>query len=78
MTIKEFSVKYGLKYKMAFDASYDVSPHITRDNKKEYDEKEMLDSLINMLTAKRQRHIDAVDKIDSIRYRLIQKSQEFM
>ena len=76
MTIKDFALKYGVKYRMAFNASYGVTPHRTIDRLKDFDEKELMDSLINMLTEKRQKHMDAIDSIDNLRYSLMLHSQE--
>lgn len=65
MTIKEFSEKYNIPYRYAYEASYKVHADIlpfARDIIRDYPEDELIDSLKELAERKMMKHKQVIDK----------------
>lgn len=55
MTIKEFSDKYKVPYKIVFDSSFPLKPYTSYGERKQYDEEDLICAVLSTLHKKRDK-----------------------
>ena len=71
MTIKEFSVKYGVPYNIVYDASCEMKyKQLSPYDHKQYDEKVMFDVVVRVIKQRIKRYQELADRQIEILNRL--------